>query len=47
MKQLYCTRCKDQNIDTKQSKISCLTITKHYDEVNKANKLREIDRPKY
>ena len=47
MKQIYCTRCEDQNINTKQSKLSCLTITQLNDEVNKANKLREINRPKY
>ena len=47
MKQIYCTRRKDKNINTKQSKLIFLTITKLNDEVNKVNKLREIYRPKY
>ena len=47
MKEISCTRCKEKNINTKQSKLCCLTVTKHNDELNKANKLREIYRPKY
>ena len=47
MKQICCTRRKDKNINTKQSKLIFLTITKLNDEVNKVNKLREIYRPKY
>ena len=47
MKQIYCTRRKDQNKNTKQSKLSCLTKTKLNDEVTNAYKLREIYRQKY
>ena len=47
MKQIYCRRLKEQNINLKLSKLICLTIKKLNEEVNEANKLWKNYRPKY